>query len=376
LFTDISVSTVQYGKNIDINTTDSLDLLMDIYTPTGDTETSRPVIILAHGGSFIFGNRADVEAQCLQYARKGYVTASISYHLWPLTSGLPDSIELIDVVVKAVHDMKGAVRYFKNDQATDNLWNTDSTRIIIGGYSAGAIVAMHSSHMDTTDTDLPTFIKESIDLNGGIEGQANNLNNSSNVIGTINLSGALYSSNFIDAHDPPFISFHGDNDDTVPFARGLAANTITMEGSSLLHQRADTLGVINRFDAISGGGHTDIYIEAQYEAHRVTFFKHVDSFIGSLVCPSLISSSKVIPFASTVTISPNPASQFINVSFDKEVSNVDLSIYNINGQLIQYYSNIFGQQISLDLSGINTGFYLLELVDQNGGVEVKKMVIR
>ena len=160
LFQEISSTTVQYGKNINIGTTDSLDLFMDIYTPTNDTETSRPVMILAHGGSFVFGNRGDVQAQCLQYARKGYVTASISYHLWPLTSGFPDSLELLDVVIKAVHDMKGAIRYFKNDQATENLWNIDSTRVIIGGYSAGAILAMHTSHMDTTDIDLPDFIKE------------------------------------------------------------------------------------------------------------------------------------------------------------------------------------------------------------------------
>lgn len=375
LFPETSFTTVQYGKNININTTDSLDLFMDIYTPTGDTETSRPVMILAHGGSFIFGNRADVQAQCLQYARKGYVTASISYHLWPLTSGVPDSLEAMDVVIKAVHDMKGAVRYFKNDQATDNLWNTDSTRIIIGGYSAGAILAMHASHMDTTDMDLPEFILDDIRSNGGIEGQANKLTNSSDVIGTINLSGALYRSNFIDADDPPFISFHGDNDGTVPFARGLAANLITMEGSSLLHQRADQIGVRNSFDAVSGGGHTNIYTDSQYEADRTTFFRHADNFLGSLVCPGLISSSKVIPFASAVEVYPNPAKDFIIISFDQELSGVDISIYNLSGQLIQYYNNAFGEQVTLDITGINNGFYLMELVDQNGGVEVKKVVI-
>ena len=72
---------------------------------------------------------------------------------------------------------------------------------------------------------------------------------------------------------------------------------------------------------------------------------------------------------------PNPTKDFINISFDKELSGVDISIYNLNGQLIQYYNNAFGEQVTLDITGINNGFYLMELVDQNGGVEVKKVVI-
>ena len=376
LFQEISSTTVQYGKNINIGTTDSLDLFMDIYTPTNDTETSRPVMILAHGGSFVFGNRADVQAQCLQYARKGYVTASISYHLWPLTSGFPDSLELLDVVIKAVHDMKGAIRYFKNDQAFENLWNIDSTRIIIGGYSAGAILAMHTSHMDTTDIDLPDFIKETINVNGGIEGKSNKLSNTSDVIGTINLSGALYHRNLIDVDDPPFISFHGDNDDTVPFGRGFAAGIISMEGSSLLHERADEIGVRNRFDAVSGGGHIDIYTDNNYASARETFFEHADSFLGSLVCPSLISASKNLPFASTVSVHPNPAKDFITISFDQELAGVDISIYNLNGQLITFHPNLFGNTINIDVSSLHNGMYILELADPEGGTDVQKLIVR
>jgi len=272
--------------------------------------------------------------------------------------------------------MKGAVRYFKNDQATDDLWNVDSTRIVIGGYSAGAILALHASHMDTTDTNIPEFILENVRLNGGIEGQANKLKNTSDVIGTVNLSGALYDRNFIDTEDPPFISFHGDADGTVPFARGLAADIITMEGSSLLHQRADEIGLRNRFDAVSGGGHTDIYTDAQFEPNRATFFRHVDNFVGSLVCPDLISRNTVIPFAGEVAISPNPASTSVSILFEKELFDVDISIYNLNGQLIQFKRNNFGDQVNLDVSKLSKGIYLVELVDQVGGTEVQKLVIK
>jgi len=52
IFTEFEVATVIYGKNTTQGGV-SKDLDMDIYTPKGDTETKRPLIILAHGGSFI-----------------------------------------------------------------------------------------------------------------------------------------------------------------------------------------------------------------------------------------------------------------------------------------------------------------------------------
>ena len=49
----------------------------------GDTENNRPLIILAHGGSFIAGVRANPSMVSLgeAFAKRGYVVASISYRL-------------------------------------------------------------------------------------------------------------------------------------------------------------------------------------------------------------------------------------------------------------------------------------------------------
>ena len=66
---------------IDESNTTNGNLIMDIYTPTGDTRTDRPAIIFAHGGGFSNGNRNvdDMEAFCDTFARKGYVTITIDY---------------------------------------------------------------------------------------------------------------------------------------------------------------------------------------------------------------------------------------------------------------------------------------------------------
>ncbi|MFN5885191.1 MAG: alpha/beta hydrolase [Bacteroidota bacterium] len=81
VFASIKVdSNVAYGTN---NTFLGVpqNLVMDIYQPEGDTANSRPVIVIAHGGSFINGDRRlpDVVHLCKQFAKRGYVTASIQY---------------------------------------------------------------------------------------------------------------------------------------------------------------------------------------------------------------------------------------------------------------------------------------------------------
>ncbi|MFB0925081.1 MAG: hypothetical protein QMB65_07340, partial [Vicingaceae bacterium] len=45
IFSTIDVSTVQYGTSIDLNGS-TVNLMMDIYQPQGDTEINRPLIIL------------------------------------------------------------------------------------------------------------------------------------------------------------------------------------------------------------------------------------------------------------------------------------------------------------------------------------------
>ena len=55
----------------------------DIYTPTGDTQTSRPAMIWVHGGAFAAGDKAKAPYPKLanEFAQRGYVALSINYRL-------------------------------------------------------------------------------------------------------------------------------------------------------------------------------------------------------------------------------------------------------------------------------------------------------
>jgi len=47
-------SDIQYGSNINTQGNNE-NLTLDVYEPTGDSLANRPLLILAHGGSFIGG---------------------------------------------------------------------------------------------------------------------------------------------------------------------------------------------------------------------------------------------------------------------------------------------------------------------------------
>jgi len=215
VFNDVSVTTVTYGFNTTVFGTNQ-NLKMDIYEPVGDTNAKRPVILLAFGGSFFVGSRLTMAEYCEQFARKGYVAVAIDYRLGFLGT---NEEAIAGAVVRAVSDMKAAVRYFRMDEATDDFYKIHPDYILVGGYSAGAITALHVAYMDETD-DINSTVLGVINANGGFEGNTGSMENqsySSDVFAVYNLSGALQKKEYIDADETePLVSYHGTADNTVP----------------------------------------------------------------------------------------------------------------------------------------------------------------
>lgn len=186
---------------------------MDVYEPMGDNLSARPVVILAHGGSFILGDKTMMQRWCECVAKKkGYVAVSIQYRLFPfLVLGIPDSTKIFDTAIKATGDMKAAVRYFREDAATANLFRADAANIFIGGYSAGAVTALHAGFLDEND-QIPNFLQTLVTNNGGLEGISGTPTNKtypSHSKAVVNMSGGLYRSFWVDSTESPLVSIHG-----------------------------------------------------------------------------------------------------------------------------------------------------------------------
>ncbi len=138
-------SDVKYGEapawTIPYNNT---DLFMDIYEPVGDGLTRRPLMIWAHPGGFLLGDKEadDMVALCDSFARRGYVTASISYRLGfnPLSTTSAER-----AVYRGTQDARAAIRYLMEYAS---IYSIDTNYIFLGGSSAGGVAAVHVAYAD------------------------------------------------------------------------------------------------------------------------------------------------------------------------------------------------------------------------------------
>jgi len=164
------IPNIEYGTSINFNGNPET-LTLDLYSPICDNlnETAkRPLLIWIHGGAFLAGSKDDpsIVDMCIQFAKRGYLTASINYRKgfvaddtafscnYPNYSCVfaSDAAEWERAYYRAVQDGKGALRYLVN---RNEQYNIDTQNIFVAGESAGAFLAMGISLLDV-DSERPT----------------------------------------------------------------------------------------------------------------------------------------------------------------------------------------------------------------------------
>jgi para-nitrobenzyl esterase len=205
---------------------------------------------------------------CTRMARLGYVTASIEYRLgFPVTGFAQpaDTVGVAQAAIRAMQDMRAAVRYFRNDAATAKAYRVSSSYIIVGGSSAGAFAALETGYLDKA-TEVPAFV--GLAALGGIEGTGGNAAYSSAVAAVLNLSGATESPSIIEAGNAPLCSVHGTADLTVPYFQGKIGGGLIppkyVYGSGRLNPRATAVGIRNTLRTFKGAGHIPFENNAAY----------------------------------------------------------------------------------------------------------------
>jgi len=245
----------QFGKSLTQG--GKLDLLkMDIYQPKGDDLDKRPLIILAHGGHFMFGDKQEFSGEAEVLAKAGFVVACVNYRLIDVE---PSDTASMKAVIDAIHDLRAAVRFFNKDVKTENKYRIDPAKVIIGGYSAGAVASLHYAYANTIKDVVDMggeWLLEYVERTGGFEGRSGNPGFQSQVCGVINFAGSMHSANLLDVDEPFLVSVHGTNDKTVPFNAGSTGTTaVVTEGSGLIHARAKQIGLANLLIAMEGADH-------------------------------------------------------------------------------------------------------------------------
>jgi predicted peptidase len=253
-----------------LNPNNIQELYVDIYQPKDDIAAERPLIILAFGGAFVFGNKesSDIVTLCNEFAKRGYVCAAIDYRLSTDLVINNDLENTYEAVFKAIHDMRASIRYFHKDAATTKTYKIDPTRIYIGGVSSGAVTSLHILHMD--ENEVPSEIQNWFNNNGGLAGNSGNPGYSENIAGVISLCGALLDVDLINpVVSTPIVSMNGTEDEIVPYGEGeitILGIDLQVDGSAAIHPKLDEYNIINDFYTYEGAGHTPfVSNEAQME---------------------------------------------------------------------------------------------------------------
>lgn len=243
---------ISYGQNT-TQGGEVQDLTFDFYEPVSDTASSRPVLVYAFGGGFVGGDKQEALIFAPFFAQSGYTLVAIDYRVIDIER-TPESV--VRAVYDAASDMKAAVRFLKQNYAA---YGIDTTNIYVGGFSAGAFTALQFAYLNDIEdiASVSPGLLEYVEARGGIPGSSGNPGTSSAVKGVFNFSGAMLDSEFIDADEPILFSIHGTNDDVVPFNTGEADGSgVTTQGSNLLHQQANAIGLTNQLVVVEGGGHS------------------------------------------------------------------------------------------------------------------------
>ena len=361
-----TTSDIVYGQNTSWNGA-STTLKLDVYQPTGDAETNRPLVILVHGGSFIGGSKTDgdVVTMCQKFAKKGYVTASIDYRLgfFPF-----DSANAVKAVVRAVQDLRAAVRFFYKDKQTTNAYKIDTNNIYVGGSSAGAITSLHLAYLDQ-ECEVSDYLNQTtITQLGGLEGTSGNPGYSSKVKGVLNGCGALARYSWLEAGDVPVASVHGTNDGTVKYNRGIVnpgTPLMYLDGSRMIHERACAVGVENQFYTFLGAPHVPYAGSAAYMDTTVNFFR--DFLIKQLGCTDAIIQPENAR-AQSVNLYPidycdgSPVNEVCPTSGLQEQNELTALIYpNPATDQVHIVPNV-------------TGKYSVDLIDNTGRVLIHKEI--
>ncbi len=222
VFSGVNVlKAVPYGAAVNRYTKKLETLLMDIYTPKGDTWTARPAVVIVHGGGWVSGSRSSFQFVRMgkDFASRGFVAASIDYRMAPSMAvrKLPESAE------DSQEDTKAAVRFLRRYASR---YGVDPGRVAAVGSSAGAFAVVMAS-----------YYKE--------EGKSGNPGWSSKIQAVADLWGGIFDEKEIRPGGTPVLIVHGTADPVVSYTKFALA----------LEARCKAVGVPVELHPLKGFGH-------------------------------------------------------------------------------------------------------------------------
>ena len=259
----------------------SADLICDIYQPDGDTIAKRPVIIVAHTGSYLpavvnrqtTGNKNDsaIVEVCTRFAKKGYVVVALNYRQgWRATSTIQEvaTQDLIQATYRGIQDVRNCIRFLRTNAST---YGIDTGKIVVGGQGTGGYIALAlgTVNKESEISTNPKFLRGdftpmvNIDTLGDWNGIGGlpyfNVTADAAVSGDahmiFNYGGAMGDSTWLESSSLPMVGLHVVSDPFAPYRTGdvRVPNGPTVipsaSGAGVVIPMANNLGINNKINA-------------------------------------------------------------------------------------------------------------------------------
>ncbi|MCR9199232.1 MAG: alpha/beta hydrolase [Planctomycetaceae bacterium] len=255
-------------RDLEYARTNDVSLQLDLYLPKGSRPA--PVVVWVHGGAWRAGSKDSVPVKDL--LQHGFAIASVDYRLSPVAK-----------FPAQVHDIKAAIRYLRGTAEDHGI---DSHHISIAGASAGghlaALVGVTNGHA-ALEGRLGSFLESSSDVEKVVSFYG--ASNLESILGqstphglrvrepALNLllgedgqerkrlANLASPVSHVDAHDPPLLLIHGDQDPQMPINQ-----------SHELHGKYKQRGLPVQFDVVHGGAHGGRAFFQEAQMRRVAIF--------------------------------------------------------------------------------------------------------
>tara|TARA_R110002049_G_scaffold47596_3_gene137281 strand:- start:14011 stop:15039 length:1029 start_codon:yes stop_codon:yes gene_type:complete len=249
-------------KDVIYKTIDSTHLKLDVYH-SKTLAHNTPLIVFVHGGAWKKGDKKNYLRYLVDYAKKGYVTATVQYRFTPKVT-----------YREMIQDVEDAIRWLKKNAKA---YHIDHTKVAtVGGSAGGHLVLMNaftnSSHTTAADS-LSSKVQAVVNFYGPTDLTTDYARNNTSVTVLIGKSytdapeeykeaSPLF---FVSKQAPPILTFHGTLDELVPF-----------EQADWLHAALKEAGATSDYHLLEGWPHTmdaSVKVNAYAQYHMDKFFE-------------------------------------------------------------------------------------------------------
>lgn len=289
VFQNVKKTTETYATGVKEFNGNSKDLVLDIYTPSGDNTAGRPCVVFIFGGGWFMKTLDGMSQFGESFAKKGYVSVSIDYRI-----GFDKAVGMLkcnssysgfnEAWYRGAQDAKAAIRYLK---ANADRLGIDKDKIFVGGHSAGAFTTLNAVHLD--DSDVPASISSKL---GSLNSVGSHQNENTTVAGEYILAGAAIGTlDYLDKNVPTYMIL-GTCDKFISDGKGniyKCDKNPTIYAGQALYDKLKSNGACVDYDVSCGGDH-DNFGNMTFE--EMTGL--VNNFIISTVKGTCKSSKQVI----------------------------------------------------------------------------------